>query len=81
MDKILTTGINEVFDKDSIKNAIEDFKNKDLDDTRFILLLEIRKDGALYFVNVGRVSGLELSGLPQAVDDICNQIVDEIEDE
>ncbi len=68
-------GINEVTNQSDILTMLDEFREDELEDVRFTLLLAVRKDGSAITYNAGFVSPLELKGLQVAIQDFIDEIL------
>ena len=71
-------GIDEVLNRDDLLNEIDSWKEDDLDSTRYLILIGIRKDGSAYYRATGYISPLELDAIPIAIERVCSQIGEDI---
>ena len=76
MDKIITKGLDEVLNKDEVKTCVEAFIKEDLNNTRFVLIIEIMNDSSCTYRRAGQVSGLELMGMVEMTNDIVTDLLE-----
>jgi len=66
--------------KVDISSLLSRFQETDLDQTRFLALIYIRKDGSVCFRTCGEASSLELDGLRCHIDELVDVLQENLMD-